>query len=95
MLVGILGQPQQRLVRAHGQPGRHDFGHEADVRAALRLRRGEVFLPRALLEVADAAEEVQLERREADFGTVLVMRRAAAVRREQRNLSPSRTRRPG
>ena len=83
-LVGVLGQPQQRLVRAHGQPGRRDFGDEADVRAALRLRRGEVFLPRALLEVAHAAEQVQLVRREADFGTVLMKRRAAPVRRERR-----------
>ena len=83
-LVGVLRQPQQRLVRAHGQPGRRDFGDEADVRGALRLRRGQVFLPRALLEVAHAAEQVQLVRREADLGTVLVTRRAAPVRRERR-----------
>jgi hypothetical protein len=67
----------QREVRV-----RH-LGDQADVHAASRFGGGEVRLQRLLVQVAHAAEEVELVARQADAGFVLMCRRGSPALRER------------
>ena len=75
----LLRQPQLLLVGGQGQPGVGDLGHQRQLRRTLRFFRRQVLLQRRLAEVAHAAEQVELERGQADAGGVALAHRDVAA----------------
>ena len=69
-LEGRLGKLEVLAVGGKGQVGVGHFGHQRDLRAHAGLLRGEVLLERRILQVPDAAEEVELPGADAQVDVV-------------------------
>ena len=69
-LQRLAGQRQLIAVRRQRQPCIGDLGDQADARRTLRFFGREILLKRRLAQIADTPEQVELERRKADIGSI-------------------------